>query len=102
MTTAIRKGLIRWGRKLGTWLIERLAAWVGSKLIQWLEMKAADWMMRRKRPRLRRLFLRAAKWLRAKLRQIGRCAAGEFRVLATELGAKGVPVAVECREAVAA
>lgn len=89
----IRAGLLRWARRIGTWLVRRFSKWLAEKVVVWLEMKAEDWQLRKVRPRLRRLFAAAAKWLRARLPQLQKCAVLEFKQLADHAEKKlGLPV----------
>jgi hypothetical protein len=96
----IRAGLLRWARRIGTWLIRRFSEWLSNKVVLWLEMKAADWTLRKVRPRLRRLFAAAAKWLRARLPVLGKCTERQFNELADHAEKKlGLPVVAKESEA---
>jgi hypothetical protein len=97
----IRAGLLRWARRIGTWLIRRLAKWVGKRLISYMQHRVDDWLLREHPPlgRVRRWRLAIA-WLQDKIDDIAACAKSEFELLADHAEKKlGLPVVARESEA---
>lgn len=104
MSTAIRMGLIAWAKKIGRWLIERLAKTAVVHLIGYIRGKIDDFSRRRARAkterrkrwllgRMRR-WTAAANWLQDNLAGLGQCALAEFDQLAKG-DARGIPMDCE-------
>lgn len=104
MTTDIRKGLLNLARRIGRWIIERLARMAVIHLIGYMRGKLDDFGRRlgnaktdRRRTWLRgriRRWLAAVKWLEEKSAGLTGCALAEFSALA-EGDAKGIPLVCE-------
>ena len=104
MSTAIRKGLLAWARKLGRWIIERLGRFLADRLAAYMLGKVDDFRRRYARARSGRRkrwlsgrikrWTAAAHWLIANQRGLLSCAASEFDALAKG-EAKGIPVNCE-------
>lgn len=108
MSTAIRKGLLEWARKIGRWLIERLGRTIADRLAAYMLEKVEDFKRRRARARtLRRKrwldgrimrWTAAARWLIANQRGLAECARSSFDALAKG-DARGIPM--DCERLVA-
>lgn len=90
----IRAGLLRWARRIGTWLVRRLAKWVGNRLLSYMQHRVDDWALRPKPPKKRIARWRAAiAWLQRNLAKINAIATHEFNELADHAEKKlGIPV----------
>jgi len=89
----IRAGLLRWARRIGTWLVRRLAKWVATKLITYMELRVADWAERKKWPGRRRRWTAAIAWLKKHVAKFVKVTSTEFNELADHAEKKlGLPV----------
>lgn len=90
---ALRPGLLRLARRIGTWLIKRLAKWVATKLIVYMQLRIDDWKQRKVQPKGRiRRWTAAIAWLRSKLPALLKVAGTEMDALADHAEHKlGIP-----------
>lgn len=109
MSTALKNGLLDWARKIGRWIITRLAKHFADRLAAYMLLKVEDFERRLAKARTPRRKLRlagriarwtaAAKWLIRNGRALATCAGSEFTKLA-EGDARGIPM--DCERLVAA
>lgn len=90
--TALRPGLIRWAKRIGLWLVRRLAKWVATKLIAYMQGRVDDWNERKVKPKGRiRRWTAAIAWLKSKLPALNKVTTQGYEILSNELAANGVP-----------
>lgn len=92
MSTALAKGLLEWARKIGKWIITRLAKHLADRVAAYMLLKVEDFerrLAKARTPRRRRWlsgrierWTAAARWLIRNSRDLATCAGSEFTALA--------------------
>lgn len=111
MRKNIIDGLIAIARRIGRWIVQRLAKTAITKLIGYMEGKIEDFGRRLARAKTehRKVWMRgrikrwsiAAAWLTSKSAAIAACTAKQLSEVDTLVKAKGIPVIAECERLVA-
>lgn len=106
MRSNIINGLINIARRIGRWIVQRLAKTAITKLIGYMEGKIEDFGRRLSKARTdnRKSWLRgrikrwqaAVAWLTSHSSSIALCTAKQLSEIDSTIKAKGIPVVAEC------